>query len=110
MFYMIDPNAGAVDWRPFMATVAGILLAIVLDKVTEYFTSTHYSPVKETSKASQTGSAPTILAGLGLGMESSVWAVVVIALSILASVVIYSGEPAATQFTAILYGVALTGI
>jgi K(+)-stimulated pyrophosphate-energized sodium pump len=43
-------------------------------------------------------------------MESSVWAVLVIAGSILTSVLIYSGEPAATQFTAILYGVALTGI
>jgi K(+)-stimulated pyrophosphate-energized sodium pump len=39
-----------------------------------------------------------------------VWAIVVIALSILSSVVIYIGEPVATQFTAILYGVSLTGI
>src|SRR4051812_29550327 len=51
-YYMIDPATKQVDWRPFMATVAGIVLAIVLDKVTEYFTSTHYSPVKETSRAS----------------------------------------------------------
>jgi K(+)-stimulated pyrophosphate-energized sodium pump len=110
LFYMIDPQTGAVDWRPFMATVAGIILALVLDKGTEYFTSTHYNPVKETSKASQTGSATNILSGLAVGMESSVWAIVVIALSILTSVIIYASEPAATQFTAILYGVSLTGI
>ncbi|MBK9709940.1 MAG: sodium-translocating pyrophosphatase [Kouleothrix sp.] len=110
LFYMIDPNTGLVDWRPFLATVSGIVLAIVLDKVTEYFTSTHFSPVKETSRASLTGSATNILSGLALGFESSVWAAIVIALSILSSVLIYSGEPAATQFTAILYGVALTGI
>jgi K(+)-stimulated pyrophosphate-energized sodium pump len=110
LYYMIDPNTGAVDWRPFAATVSGIILAIVLDKTTEYFTSTHFSPVKETSKASQTGSATNILSGLALGMESSVWAVVVIALSILSSVIIYAGEPVQTQFTAVLYGVALTGI
>ncbi|HEU5099229.1 MAG TPA: sodium-translocating pyrophosphatase [Roseiflexaceae bacterium] len=110
LYYMIDPNTGAVDWRPFMATVAGIVLAIVLDKVTEYFTSTHYHPVKETSRSSLTGSATLILSGLALGFESSVWAVVVIAGSILTSVLIYAGEPAATQFTAILYGVSLTGI
>ena len=110
VFYMIDPATGAPDWRPFMATVAGIVLAIVLDKVTEYFTSTHFSPVKEVSRASQSGSATNILSGLALGMESSVWAVIVIALSILASVLIYANEPAATQFTAILYGVSLTGI
>src|SRR5262249_33788792 len=110
IFYMIDPNTGAVDWRPFMATVAGIILAIVLDKVTEYFTSPHYNPVRETSRSALTGSATTILSGLALGFESSVWAVVVIAGSILTSVLIYAGEPAATQFTAILYGVSLTGI
>src|SRR5262245_26138404 len=111
VFYMVDPATGAVDWRPFLATVSGIVLAIVLDKVTEYFTSTHFSPVKETSKASLTGSATNILSGLALGMESSVWAVIVIALSILSSVIIYSGvtDPV-IQFTSILYGVSLTGI
>jgi K(+)-stimulated pyrophosphate-energized sodium pump len=110
LYYMIDPATGAVDWRPFLATVAGIVLAIVLDKVTEYFTSTHFAPVKETSRSALTGSATTILSGLALGFESSVWAVLVIAGSILTSVLIYAGEPAATQFTAILYGVSLTGI
>jgi K(+)-stimulated pyrophosphate-energized sodium pump len=109
LFFMVDAN-GNVDWRPFLATVSGIILAIVLDKVTEYFTSTHFHPVKETSRASQTGSATNILSGLALGMESSVWAALVIAGSILTSVLIYAGEPAATQFTAVLYGVALTGI
>lgn len=109
-FYMIDPATGRPDWRPFLATVAGIVLAVILDKLTEYFTSTHFGPVKETSRASQSGSATNILSGLAVGMESSVWAIVVIAVSIFTSVLIYAGEPAATQFTAILYGVSLTGI
>ncbi|MDW8403968.1 sodium-translocating pyrophosphatase [Chloroflexus sp.] len=107
--FMVDA-AGNVDWRPFFATLSGVVLALALDKLTEYFTSTHFSPVKETSKASQTGSATNILSGLALGMESSVWAILVISASIFTSVLIYSGEPAATQFTAILYGVSLTGI
>jgi len=108
--FMVNEATGVVDWRPFFATLSGVVLAIVLDKLTEYFTSTHYSPVKETSRASQTGSATNILSGLALGMESSVWAILVISASIFTSVLIYSGEPAATQFTAILYGVSLTGI
>ncbi|MDQ2996668.1 MAG: sodium/proton-translocating pyrophosphatase, partial [Chloroflexota bacterium] len=110
--YMIDPATQQVDWRPFMVTVAGIALAIVLDKLTEYFTSTHFSPVKETSRASQTGSATNILSGLALGMESSVWAILVIAGAILVSVLTFGGystDPALT-FTAVLYGVSLTGI
>jgi K(+)-stimulated pyrophosphate-energized sodium pump len=108
--FMVNEATGVVDWRPFFATLSGVVLAIVLDKLTEYFTSTHFSPVKETSKASQTGSATNILSGLALGMESSVWAILVISASIFTSVLIYAGEPAATQFTAVLYGVSLTGI
>ncbi len=122
-FYMLDPRTGAVDWRPFLATVVGIILAIALDKLTEYFTSTRYGPVKETSRAAQTGSATNILSGLALGMESSVWSIMVIALSLLASALIYSGvavtlvaqgmpqaQADIIQLTSILYSVSLTGI
>jgi K(+)-stimulated pyrophosphate-energized sodium pump len=109
-YYMIDPATGLVDWKPFLATVSGVVLAIALDKLTEYFTSTHYAPVKEVSAASQTGAATNILSGTALGMESSTWSAIVIGVSILASVLIYGGEPIAIQFTAILYGVSLTGI
>jgi K(+)-stimulated pyrophosphate-energized sodium pump len=111
-FYYMRDDAGVVDWRFFLATVSGVLLAIVLDKLTEYFTSTHFNPVKETSRASQTGSATNILSGLALGMESSVWAALVIAGSILSSVLIFAGYSAdpVVNFTAVLYGVSLTGI
>jgi K(+)-stimulated pyrophosphate-energized sodium pump len=34
-------------WRPFLATAVGVLLAILIDRLTDYFTSTHASPVKE---------------------------------------------------------------
>jgi K(+)-stimulated pyrophosphate-energized sodium pump len=110
--FMRDPATGVVDWRPLWATVAGVALAIVLDKLTEYFTSTHYNPVKEVSRSSQSGAATNILSGLALGMESSVWAILVICGSILTSVIIFSGysaDPVVT-FTAMLYGVSLTGI
>ena len=110
--FMRDPAGGAIDWRPLWATIAGVALAIVLDKLTEYFTSTHYNPVKEVSRSSQSGAATNILSGLALGMESSVWAILVICGSILTSVVIFSGyssDPVVT-FTAMLYGVSLTGI
>lgn len=100
------------DWRAFGATIAGLILAIVLDRLTEYFTSTHFAPVKEVSNQTVSGPATTILSGLALGMESSVWAVVVIAISILASVLIYDGYSAdpTVQLAAVLYGVSLTGI
>jgi K(+)-stimulated pyrophosphate-energized sodium pump len=106
----VYPNAGTTDFRPFLAILSGVLLAIALDRLTEYFTSTHFSPVKETARASQTGAATNILSGLALGYESSVYAALVIAISIFASVLIFGGADSTQNFIAILYGVSLTGI
>ncbi|MBZ0298489.1 MAG: sodium-translocating pyrophosphatase [Anaerolineae bacterium] len=121
VFYMRDPNimGGQVIWQPFAAVLAGIALAIVIDRVTSYFTDTEFGPVQEIAKSTQTGPATTILSGLSSGMESSVWAIMVIAFTILASVLIFglfpiTGPEGQVQivdtFTAVLYGVAMTGI
>jgi K(+)-stimulated pyrophosphate-energized sodium pump len=53
-------------------------LAIVIDRLTDYFTGTTTAPVKEVNSSSG-GPATTILSGLGVGYESTVWAAVVIA-------------------------------
>ena len=103
-FYMQNVPGGW--WRPFLSTSVGVLLAIVLDRLTDYFTGTEASPVREIRASTGGGPATTILSGLAVGYESSVWAAIVIALTILASVLIYSGMGVAY----ILYGVALTGI
>ncbi len=120
LFYMRDENinSGGVIWQPLAAVLIGVGLAIVIDKVTAYFTDTEHPPVQEIARNTQTGPATTILSGLSSGMESSVWAILVIAGSILASVIIFglfpitngSGEQIVDTFTAVLYGVAMTGI
>jgi K(+)-stimulated pyrophosphate-energized sodium pump len=94
------------EWRAFLSVGVGIILAIVIDELTKYFTHTHYSPVKEIAKASQTGSATVILSGLSTGFESTVWSILVIAATIFSAVLIYWGQPVAY----VLYGVAMTGI
>ena len=100
-------------WRQFAATTIGILLAITIDRLTEYFTGTDKKPVQEIKKSTATGSATTILSGLAVGFESAVWSTLVIAGAIFLSVMIFGsidGLTAAEQFTFILYGVAMTGI
>ncbi|MDX1613868.1 MAG: sodium-translocating pyrophosphatase [Candidatus Promineifilaceae bacterium] len=110
-------------WRPFLSTTAGVLLAILIDRLTDYFTGTHGAPVEEIKDSTEGGPATTILSGLGVGFESTVWAVVVIALTIGAAILIYSGVPAqqfvdagtvasagAARVAFVLYGVAMTGI
>jgi len=109
--YMKDVPGGW--WRPFAVTTIGILLAISIDRLTEYFTGTENKPVQEVKKATTTGSATTILSGLAVGMESAVWTTVVIAAAIFASVFIFGsieGLTGAERFTFVLYGVAMTGI
>jgi K(+)-stimulated pyrophosphate-energized sodium pump len=100
-------------WRPFLSTAVGVLLAIVIDRLTDYFTGTHAAPVKEIRKSTNGGPATTILSGLSVGYESSVWAIIVIALTIVAAILIYIGVPVdnpAHKVTFVLYGVAMTGI
>lgn len=109
-------------WRPFLATALGVGLAITIDRLTDFFTGTHYAPVKEIKKSSDTGPATLILSGMSVGFESSVWSILVIALTIFLSIVIFSGfdvsalvassglSPDFVRFTFVLYGVAMTGI
>ncbi|MDZ4763080.1 MAG: sodium-translocating pyrophosphatase [Chloroflexota bacterium] len=119
-FYMREPNInqGGIIWQPLAVVIVGIALAIVIDRVTAYFTDTEHPPVLEIAKNTQTGPATTLLSGLSSGMESSTWAVMVIAGSIFASVAIFTlfpitdanGNQIVDTFTAVLYGVAMTGI
>lgn len=95
------------EWKAFFSVAVGILLAIILDEITKYFTDTHYKPVKDIAAAAKSGgSATLILRGLAVGFEVSVWQTLVIAVTILASVLIYWGQPVIY----VLYGVAMTGI
>ncbi|MDD5611198.1 MAG: sodium-translocating pyrophosphatase [Candidatus Omnitrophica bacterium] len=94
------------EWRAFFSVGVGILLAIVIDEITKYFTHTQHPPVKEIAHSSRTGSATLILRGLAIGFESSAWQFIVIAITILAAIVIYWGQPVVY----VLYGVAMTGI
>src|SRR5690606_14336011 len=120
VLYMREPglNQGNVIWQPLASVIVGIVLAIIIERVTAYFTDTEHEPVKDIAKNAQTGPATVILSGLATGMESSVWAIVVIAASILSSVVIFTlfpitdanGVQMVDNFAAVLYGVAMTGI
>lgn len=96
----------AHDWRMGALTTLGVALAVAFNPLTSYFTATKRSPVKEIVKSTKTGPATTILSGLSVGMESSVWAVVVIAISFVGALLLYQGDGP----TYVLYAVAMIGI
>ncbi len=97
----------ANDWRLAMLTSIGVGLAVAFNPLTSYFTSTKHSPVKEIVKSTKTGPATTILSGLSVGMQSSVWALLVIAISFICALLLYGGDPNPIY---VLYAVAMIGI
>jgi len=102
-----------LGWKLFIITTVGIILSFFISKLTEYFTSTEHKPVKEVAKATLTGHATTIITGMAVGMESSVWAILSLALAIFSSIVVFNfsgigGEAIIVQ--QVLYGVSLVGL
>ncbi|HWD09795.1 MAG TPA: sodium-translocating pyrophosphatase [Actinomycetota bacterium] len=93
------------ELRVFWAVVAGLVLAQVISKLTEYFTSTETSPVQEIAEATRTGPATTILSGFSSGLESTVWAIISIA--VVLGFTIYLGK-GNIEFS--LYLVSLCGM
>jgi len=94
------------DWRLALLNTVGVLLAVVFNPLTSYFTSYKNKPVQEIVESTKTGPATTILSGLAVGMESSVWSVLVICMALASSMLIYRGMPPIYM----LYGVAMIGI
>jgi K(+)-stimulated pyrophosphate-energized sodium pump len=99
-------NVAGVDTRPILTCFIGIILAIVLNKLTSYYTHTTHPPVKTLARACQTGHATNIIQGFAVGYESAVMATLVLATAIALSVFCYTG--ASPVFIA--YGVAMAGI
>ncbi len=92
-------------WRVFGAVVIGLVLAQIVSRLTEYYTSTETAPVQEIASSTRTGPATTILSGISSGLESTVWSIVAIAAAIGVGIVLGNGN---LQFS--LYLVALTGM
>ena len=106
----------ANDWKLGMLTTIGVGLAVAFNPLTSYFTATRRAPVQDIVKSTRTGPATTILSGLSVGMESSVWALVVIVISFICALLLFptpagaSPEVAQTNHLFVLYGVAMIGI
>ena len=107
VFFFIIARYYANDGRLFWATLFGIIMAVAMYKLTEYYTAGKYKPVQEISRAAQTGPATTILTGFAEGLESSVYSLLVIAGCIFGSILVFGADANAVE---ILYGVSLTGL
>ena len=92
------------DFRPAIAVLLGLVLASVIQILTQYFTDTKFKPVQEIAESTQTGPATTILSGFSVGLESTVWSILIIGGVIAGAYVLGDGVREA------LYFISLTGM
>ena len=91
----------------FLATLVGLVITILINIITEYYTSTKYRPVKKTAESSVTGAGTNIIYGLAVGMESTILPVLVIVLGIVAAYMLAGVYGIAIAAVAML---SLTGV
>jgi K(+)-stimulated pyrophosphate-energized sodium pump len=106
IFAFVFSVAYAGEWQLATLNAIGVGLAVVFNPLTSLFTSIKRKPVQEIAESTQTGSATTILSGLAVGMEASVWSLVAIVVAIAASLLIFYNN----DLIYMLYGVAMVGI
>ncbi|MCL2225117.1 MAG: sodium-translocating pyrophosphatase [Defluviitaleaceae bacterium] len=100
----------------YAAIIVGVLAGVFIAYFTEYFTSTHYKPTKDLAQASETGAATIIIAGISLGMKSTVPSVIIVVIAIVASFLAAGGimdtnSPLyAISFSNGLYGIGLAAV
>ena len=87
------------DYTYAAAIISGLVVGIAIGKVTEIYTSADYKSVKKIADQSQTGAATTIISGLGVGMMSTLWPIILICVGVFV----------AYQFAG-LYGIALAAV
>jgi K(+)-stimulated pyrophosphate-energized sodium pump len=94
-------------WGFFLAVVVGLIVGVVIGRISMWFTSDEYKVVKEVARQAQTGPATVILSGISEGMKSSAYSVIVVAIGM--GVAYWAGELAIEDHGGI-YGVAIAAI
>ena len=103
--WLMDGIGGVSGGAYYGAALIGLAVTIALVFITDYYTSKEFRPVKDIAKASETGHATNVIAGLAVGMQATALPVVVIGAAILGSFYITGGMAQAG-----LYGVAVAAV
>ena len=103
--YLSNSLFGSLD--AFWAIAAGLLVGMIIGKITEIYTSADFGSVKKIAQQSETGPATTIIAGLAVGMYSTFWPMLFICIGVIVSFFVMGG---ATNGGMGLFGISLAAV
>ncbi len=93
-------TVGSAGWLGiYFACITGLVAGTAIGLITEYYTGSDTPPVRKIAKSCVTGAATTIISGLGVGMSSTVFPILVIGLAI-----------GLANWLAGLYGIGIAGL
>ena len=95
------------DLKLFIPIVVGVCVGLLIGKITEIYTSSDYKSVKYMAEECKTGAATNIIAGLAVGMKSTVMPIILIVIGIL---IAYFGAGGSDNSLIGLYSIALSAI
>ena len=76
----------------FWPVIIGVCVGLIISKITEYYTADEYKPVQRIAHESETGASTNIIAGLSVGMMSTVGPIIVLAIGIIAAYTLGGGH------------------
>jgi K(+)-stimulated pyrophosphate-energized sodium pump len=106
-FFLVVNILGWENIGVYYAILSGLIAGNLIGFVTEYFTSDTYKPTQDLAASSTTGPATVIIAGISLGMLSTVVPLIIVAASVMASYYLAGG---AANFNVGLYGVGISAV
>jgi len=104
--YLNIPNATGV-WGAMMAGLVG---GIGIGKITEYYTSAAFKPTRHIAESTQTGHATVIISGIGTGMISTAFPVLIVGTSIILAYLFAAGNFDPSHISMGLYGIAIAAV
>ena len=91
----------------FISVVVGLAVGLIVARITEYYTSDSYKPVRQIAEESETGAATNIISGLSVGMMSTALPMIILAAGVIIAFYASNGGTDAAQG---LYGIALAAV
>ena len=113
ILYVLFDGSQFTNWLGLWGSIMiGLVVGIAIGKVTEYYTSFEFKPVKFIAENATTGPATVIISGIGVGMISTCWPVIFIVLGTIGAYLCSAGsfEFTAANMTMGLYGIGIAAV